>query len=104
MTYLENDEEQAVNILNNIKERSFLTEKEVQMSNELIRRRKIIEKQDDILKSNYVAMNIVLKDLKETLKVNNHIKQGKNELVCLDIDHINYLISILEGKDKGSEE
>ena len=100
MTYLENDEEKAVNILNNIKERSFLTEKEVQMSNELIRRRKIIEKQDDILKSDYEAMNIVLNNLKETLKVNNHIKQGENELVCLDIDHINYLISILEGKDK----
>ena len=93
------NEEQAVNILNNIKDRSFLTEKEVQMSNELIKRRKIIEKQDEILKKDYVAMNIVVNDLKETLKVNNHIKQGENELICLDIDHINYLIFTLEGKD-----
>ncbi len=94
------NEEQAVNVLDGIKERTFLTEKEVEMSNELIKRRKIIEKQDEIIKSDYISMNMVVNDLKNTLKINNHIKQGKNELICLDVDHINYLISTLERKDK----
>lgn len=89
----ENSEEQAIELLNKIENRAHLTELEVKLYNQ-------INKIDDILKSDYISMNIVVNDLKETLKVNNHIKQGENELICLDVDHINYLISTLEGKNK----
>ena len=89
----ENNEEQAIDLLNKIENRAHLTELEVKLYNQ-------INKIDEILKNDYITMNIVVNDLKETLKVNNHIKQGENELICLDVDHINYLISTLEGKDK----
>ena len=89
----ENNEEQAIDLLNKIENRAHLTELEVKLYNQ-------INKIDEILKNDYITMNIVVNDLKETLKVNNYIKQGENELICLDVDHINYLISTLEGKDK----
>ena len=88
MTYLENDEEKAVNILNNIKERSFLTEKEVQMSNELIRRRKIIEKQDEIIKDNYDTM-IKIRELIE----NDYFEDGSFE-------NYDKVMNLLKGKGK----
>lgn len=47
----------------------------------------------------------VIKDLKDTLRVNDRILDDfGNEMVCLDVDHIDYLIKTLEGNNNDKEE
>lgn len=45
-------------------------------------------------------INKAIEDLKGTLKINRHYieetKYGKNEWICMDIDHIQELIDMLE--------
>lgn len=55
---------------------------------------------DTDLKKVYKDIDKVIEDLKGTLKINRHYiektKYGKSEWICMDIDHIQELIDMLE--------
>ena len=65
------NEEQAINTLNRIKERSMLTKMEVELSNLCIKNKKIIHKQDELIKDYYDRM-IKIKELIE----NDYFEDG----------------------------
>lgn len=57
------------------------------------KKEKLILKYEDII-------NAVKQDLVNTKKLNNHFKdKHNNELINVDIDHIDYLIKIMETKE-----
>ena len=58
------NEEQAVELLNKIKDRNILTDIEVELSNLCIKNKKIIKKQDELIKDYYDRM-IKIKELIE---------------------------------------
>lgn len=86
-----------------LKEKNKHIEQWWKETNVIIRNEKSLAVNDNAM--NYIVslenkIDKAIEDLKGTLKINRHYieetKYGKNEWICMDIDHIQELIDMLE--------
>lgn len=74
--------EDKIDEINKISDRCILTQKEVELSNELIRLNKIIKKQDEIIKDDYDTI-IKIRELIENDYFEDGSFENYDKVMCL---------------------